>query len=154
MRTMDEDLTMPGQPHPAVAHYLPALRSFKDRDVVLIPIERPVRWKAEEWADPVAATLNTHTFHRRKGWQSFYPDLGAWMWTIWTDELGRSVADDAEWVDAPDALIREPFNPVKAVVHPAERQGRFNRSCPACGLSMDDGFIDSNGGDHWTMHRV
>lgn len=110
MRLMDSVLVVPGQPHPAVAEYLPLLRQFKDRDTVLAPIYRSVKWKLAEATDPTAPAMGVHTFTRSKAAQSFYPDLGAWVWIVWTDELGRSVADDAEWIDNPDAFFREPFN--------------------------------------------
>lgn len=155
MNLMEREVPAPGQGHPALVEYLPTLRSYRGRDRVLIPIQHSVTWKLGEEIGPESAAIGVHTLTPSKAAQGFYPDLGMYFWVVWTDELGRSIADtEVEWIDNPNAPMAAPFNPVRAKAHPATRQGRFNRSCPVCGLSIDAGFMDSNGGDHWTMHRV
>lgn len=112
------DVPMPGEHHPALDHLADDVREL-DLDHVAYPVHTGPPEAASFTADAAPSTEVTWrqrvmtrriAFHR-----GLLPAYGAWAWSVWTDELGRHIADRPDrtrWVpDESARFVLPPWNP-------------------------------------------
>lgn len=110
------DLALPGECHPALEPYREAiLATDPDRwkvRVALVP--RPALSVGPTPTEEIGPPFAVLTLTRHRASQSFYPRLGAWVWSVWRDDYGRMVAVDPGeclWVEHPTAGAWAQSNP-------------------------------------------
>jgi hypothetical protein len=105
---------LPGEFHPALAMYVDAVRALPPETYDFRYVSNPRPSAVSPFMpETEPATYTTHIMRRERAAQSFYPDLGGYVWDVWVDELGRFIAADKfEWVESAAAITAPPFNPV------------------------------------------
>ena len=109
----EERPPVPGDDHPALTDYRRTVIAHADRGVdhvrVAIPSVPSYRYDADGPTFPHVLEFDQH-----RAAQSLYPEYGTYVWRIWTDQHGRSIVDEAEWLDNPSAVDLPEWNAADA----------------------------------------
>lgn len=108
------EIPLPGTCHPAYADLAETIRT---EGMIVDAVKVPFLAGLVS-AEPTEPQPNfaTHTLTRQRGYQTLYPEYGAYIWDYWVDELGRGVASEkAEWVENPMAITLPEWNPTRVV---------------------------------------
>ena len=134
MFAMGGEIPLPLTGHPAVEQYRATVAAHR-RGVSVVYVALPVRlpaWNVEAAVE--ASTLRKLTFTRRQACHpGLLPEYGAWVWEVWTDQYGRSIAYEAEWLPRPEAILLDVWNPTSCEICAGRGTDYLDRPCRMCG---------------------